>query len=50
MYYEIRVISWSNLWVYGCLLAGIAGLNLTGGMNFETIIKDMPWVTSQQVS
>jgi hypothetical protein len=44
------VASWSNLWVYGHLLAGIAGLNLTRGVDFETIIKDMPWRTSQQVS
>jgi len=38
MYYEIRVALWSNLWVYGRLLAGIVGLNLTGGVDFETVI------------
>jgi hypothetical protein len=38
------------VWVYGCLLAGIAGLNLSSGMDFETLIKDLPWGTFQQVS
>jgi len=50
MYYEIRVASQSNVWVYGRLLAGIAGLNLMRGMDFETLIKDMPWGTCQQIS
>jgi len=34
MCYEIQVASWSDLWVYGRLLAGIVGFNLTRGRGF----------------